>query len=263
MDILAIEPNGPALESLTETIKEAAPGARVHAFADGEAAYDFARTSKCDVAFIETGAAGTGGNSLARRLKEIYPRIDLIFLTDEDHYSIEALGLRGSGYLKKPLTKEMAASELGDLRYPVLEEGEPRVRVKTFGFFEIYVDDRPVSFTHEKTKEFIAYLIDRDALCTNSEVASALWESKVDKSYIRILRKDLNDTFREISAPNILYHVRGRQCIRKDLITCDYYDWKYGLPGSAEAYNGEYMTQYTWAETTHAILGKASAEEES
>jgi hypothetical protein len=42
--------------------------------------------------------------------------------------------------------------------------------------------------------------------------------------------------------------------IRTDLVDCDYYDWKEGKPWAVNAYRGEYMAQYDWAELTHGTL---------
>jgi hypothetical protein len=37
-------------------------------------------------------------------------------------------------------------------------------------------------------------------------------------------------------------------------VDCDYYDWKKGKPWAINAYRGEYMSQYSWAELTHGTL---------
>lgn len=45
-----------------------------------------------------------------------------------------------------------------------------------------------------------------------------------------------------------------RRGIRADRVDCDYYDWKKGKPWAINDYQGEYMTQYSWAEMTHGAL---------
>lgn len=44
---------------------------------------------------------------------------------------------------------------------------------------KVYIDGRPVTFRREKTKEYLAYLVDRGTLCTGEEIAAALWEDSV------------------------------------------------------------------------------------
>lgn len=112
----------------------------------------------------------------------------------------------------------------------------------------------PVAFPRGKTKEYLAYLVDRGSLCTGTEIAAALWEEDVSAAYIRKLRKDLLDIFTAAGCENVLIHEWHRQGIRAELVDCDYYDWKRGLPWAINAYHGEYMSQYGWAELTHGTL---------
>lgn len=38
------------------------------------------------------------------------------------------------------------------------------------------------------------------------------------------------------------------------ILNCDYYDWLEGTASGINAYHGQYMTQYSWAEITNASL---------
>ncbi|MBP3319128.1 MAG: hypothetical protein J6K94_03895, partial [Ruminiclostridium sp.] len=59
-----------------------------------------------------------------------------------------------------------------------LEENRPvRLRVQTFGNFELFVDGQPVVFKYSRTKEIVALLINnRGAQTTNGEIIASLWE---------------------------------------------------------------------------------------
>ena len=46
----------------------------------------------------------------------------------------------------------------------------------------------------------------------------------------------------------------------KGLTPRDYYDLLEGKPGAVDAYNGEYMIQYSWAELTNGELWKKYGE---
>lgn len=166
----------------------------------------------------------------------------------------EAFALHASGYLIKPVSQDSIRAEIRDLRYRISEEATRKVFVRTFGNFEVFIDGYPAKFKHEKTREYLAYLIDRGTLCTNGEIAAALWEKNVDSSYIRRLRKDLYDTFCEAGCSNVLIHRRGLQGIQRENVSCDLYDWESGLPCSIYTYRGEYMAQYSWAELRHASI---------
>ena len=122
----------------------------------------------------------------------------------------------------------------------------------------MFIDGVPVSTLRGKTKEYLAYLVDRGTLCTGAEISAALWTRDVSSAYIRKLRKDLLDTFTAAGCGDVLIHDWHQQGIRTDLVDCDYYDWKRGRPWAINAYHGEYMSQYSWAEMTHGTLEKST-----
>ena len=64
---------------------------------------------------------------------------------------------------------------LENLRYPA-EDVPAGVKVQCFGNFEVFVGGRPLSFKRSKSKELLAYLVDRNgATCTNGEMLAVLW----------------------------------------------------------------------------------------
>ena len=86
-------------------------------------------------------------------------------------------GLHASGYVMKPVTSDKIKHEIDDLRYPIQSVTNNRVRFQTFGNFEVFIDEQPVKFQYSKTRELLAYLVDRNgALTTNNEISNILWE---------------------------------------------------------------------------------------
>ena len=254
MKVFAIDDEPKALRVLCRAIAEAAQDADIRAFdrpADVIAAVESGEMP--DVLFSDAEMPSMSGVELAKTLKLRCPRLNVIFATGFDDYMRDALSIHASGYLKKPITAEDVRAELENLRHPV-SPSPHRVRFQCFGNFEVYIDGHPVTFRREKTKEYLAYLVDRETLCTGAEIGVALWENDVNASYLRTLRKDLIDTFTAAGCADILINAWQRQGIQADLVDCDYYDWKKGKPWAINAYRGEYMTQYSWAELTHAAL---------
>ena len=254
MTIYAVDDEPRALRVLCRAIAEAAPEAALRQFdraAGVLAAVEAGETP--DVLFSDADMPDMSGVELAKALKLRCPKLNVVFATGYDDYMRDALALHASGYLKKPITAEDVRRELDNLRHPV-PSTRKRVRFQTFGSFEVFIDGVPGAFAREKTKEYLAYLVDRGTLCTGAEVAAAIWEEDVTPAYIRKLRKDLVDTFAAAGCGDVLIHEWNRQGIRTDLVQCDYYDWKRGLPQAINAYHGEYMSQYSWAELTHGAL---------
>jgi hypothetical protein len=61
---------------------------------------------------------------------------------------------------------------------------------------------------------------------------------------------DLKKTFSEIGAENILIRRRGAIGVDTSRMDCDYYRFLKGDLQAINAFTGEYMRQYSWAEAT-------------
>ena len=143
--------------------------------------------------------------------------------------------------------------ELEELRRPI---ASPKpLRIQSFGNFEVYAGGKPIAFKYSKTKELLAYLIDRKgALCTLGEVQAVLFEDGGNhESYMKSLRRDLLDTLEAVECEHIISQQRGKLGIVPEEVDCDYYDWCNGKRGG-RVWNGEYMAQYSWSEYTAGVL---------
>jgi len=201
------------------------------------------------------------GLHLAKSLKEIFNKINIIFTTGHSQYAADAFAIHACGYLMKPVTAEAVLEALDYLHHPVSTIPEKRIRMQTFGNFEIYVDDKPLSFSRTKTKELLAYLVmRRGAVCTNSEIIAVIWENKTDSSSLqnqyRHLIHDLTKTLRSVDAEDILMKKRGMIAVLPEMISCDLYDFLAADSAAVNNYMGEFMAQYSWAEFTNAYLEK-------
>ena len=254
MIVIAVDDERFALENLADSIRQASPNAQIHPFRYPEDALDFAKENDLDVAFLDVEMVGMNGVELAERLKLYHPDVNIIFSTGYGHYRDAAFDLHASGYLTKPITPEKVKKELDNLRRPV--QDSKRVRIRAFGNFEVYLDGYPVSFKYSKTKEMLAYLVDRKgALCTNGEIMAILFEDdNGHEAYFRSLRKDLTDALELAGCGEILSQQRGRIGIIPELVDCDYFNWCSGKRSGVNAFQGEYMTQYSWGEYTNAML---------
>lgn len=254
MIVMAVDDERFALENLVEAIGRASSDAQIHRFRYPEDALDFAKENHVDVAFLDVEMIGMNGVELAERLKLYHPDINIIFSTGYGHYRDAAFDLHASGYLTKPITPEKVKKELENLRRPI--RNPKRVRIRAFGNFEVYLDGDPISFKYSKTKEMLAYLVDRKgALCTNGEIMAVLFEDdNGHEAYFRSLRKDLTDILEAAGCSEILSQQRGRIGIVPELVDCDYFNWCSGNRSGSNAFHGEYMTQYSWGEYTNGML---------
>lgn len=260
MNILAADDERMALESLIAAIEVAAPEASVQGFRKSGEALEYARENHCDVAFLDIEMRGMNGLELAKNLKEIQPDINVIFVTGYSQYMGEAFEQHVSGYVLKPVDAERVTKELRNLRFPVEEkEKEHRIQAQTFGNFEMFGDGTPLKFRYSKSKEILAYLIDRrGAAVTTQEICAVLWEDEAVtmsmKSQVRNCITDLRRTFAEYGCEEIVIRKGRDLAVDVDRFECDLYDFLRMDVSAINSYRGEYMTQYSWAEMTLGSL---------
>lgn len=261
MNILAVDDEYHALNMLKDAITSAVRGAVLYVCQDADVALQTARKTTIDVAFLDIHMPEKTGIELARDLKMINPKINIIFATgfSEYNYMKEGLSLRMSGYLLKPITAEAVREEMANLRNPVEWDEKKRVKVITFGNFEVFVDDAPVKFERKQSKEIFAYLVDkRGTSVTYAELAAMLWE---DSDYDRTQQKNLQvyiaslvKSLSAVGAKDII--LKGRQgiLVNTTLIDCDYYRFLQGDVRAINSFTGQYMSAYSWAEFTTGYL---------
>lgn len=256
MNIIAIDDESIALEGMTDTIKKLCPDDLVTGFTTVEPAISYAKENRVDIAFCDIEMFDVNGIEFARQLKEINPRINIIFSTGYREYMEDAFDLYCSGYILKPATEEKIKKQLENLRFAV-EKCNDKVKIKTFGDFEIFIDGTPVKFNYSKTKEFLAILVDKEGrMCTVGNAITLMWEDDLSdhSSYMRNIQSDLIKTLTSFGAGDIVVKQKGAYGIDVSKVKCDLYDFKNGGAAEGDSFHGEYMSQFSWAEDKIPIL---------
>lgn len=133
------------------------------------------------------------------------------------------------------------------------------VRIRTFGYFDVFVDNKPIAFRNEKSKELFALLVDRRGGFVSSEEAiSFLWEDEpanpVTLARYRKVALRLKNLLEEYGISDVVESVNGKRRIATEKVQCDLYDYLSGQDEYAQLFKGSYLTNYSWGETTLAEL---------
>lgn len=259
MNIIAVDDEKLALDTLIDSVEKTVKGANVVGFQKPDDALTYVRENDCGIAFLDIKMRGMTGLELAKRLKDIRRDINIIFVTGYSEYSLDAFRLYASDYLLKPATPDAVKQAMEHLRTPIKPEQTKRVRFQCFGNFEVFADNKPLVFKRIKSKELLAYLVDRmGASVTMGELMTVIWSDGPDtssrQSNLRNLIAELKNVLSEAGVESIILKNRNSIAIDCKAVDCDYYDFLRHIPYAVNAYHGEYMMQYSWAEVTTAVL---------
>lgn len=229
-------------------------------FDNGEDAYHYVKEHRVDLAVMDVQMEGMDGLALGTLFKRERPDIKIIYITGSDEYAKDAVRLKADGYLTKPYSSGELTFCIEAARQKLVKPVR-RIYAKTFGHFDLYVDGQPIMFRSAKAKELLALLIDREGGTVNSDqIIGTLWEDRPNdentqnlcSKIVRTLKKELA----EHQIEDLLITNRGIRCINKELLECDLYQLLAGDEKAAGQYLGEYMMEYSWAESRMASLEK-------
>ena len=231
----------------------------VRGFTRPQDALNWAKENGVDVAVLDIHMPDMSGLKLAEHLRKIDPQISILFITAFSQFALEAYDMHPTGYLLKPFDQARLSREIEYALSIRAAVRISRITVHTFGHFEILVDGKTMNFRRSKSKELLAYLVDRrGAGVTRQDAFATLWE---DRAYDASMQKQLDvvirslrDTLRKYGVGE-LFELKNRMLrIRPELIDCDLYRFLKGEGEALSAYFGEYMSQYAWAANTEARL---------
>ena len=262
MLIFIIDDEPIVLRASKEVVRRAVPDAELKAFESGDDALEYMQTTKeCpDTVFCDIEMPGTNGLDFAIKLKQLSPQSRIVFVTAYSEYALDAFRVHANGYILKPMNAMRVLEEIKQSTEQKAQNSETEtLRIQCFGNFEVFWKGKPLLFARRQTKELLAYLVDRKgALCTSGEIAAAMWEEsnsqKSANTQLRILISDLRHTLANIGMEDLVIRQRGQVGIMADKLNCDYYRMLKGDMDAVNAYHGEYMVQYSWAELTAAQL---------
>lgn len=207
-------------------------------------------------AFLETRIGTASGIDTAAELRQISPRCNIIFITAHPEDALEAFRARPSGFLRKPVSAADIRNELNDLRHPLPGHKTEKLRLVTFGAFTVYGRNNEIlTFSRTLSKEILAYLVDQNGFpVTSKDIASDVLEEpffddRVSKRVSKLILMLMND-LKTAGFPDVVVKQNRQLRLNRDMVDCDLYRMLEGDPDAVNAFRGEYMLQYSWAENS-------------
>ena len=257
MTAIAIDDEQLMLYALEKAVRASEDIEEVAGFTNCDDALDWLEFHSPDVAFLDINMRGINGIGLAEKITALHPDCKIIFCTGYEEYAVSAFRIHASGYLLKPISAEDVQKEIDVIKGRKSEKGI--LKASCFGNFDVSCGGEKLTFRRTKSKEMLAYLIDRNGADVSSkEISAVLWESGTkenNRNYFHQLLLDVRQALEKAGAEDVLKKNGYLYSVDTSKISCDYYSYlRTGLP----EFKGEYMTQYSWADETCGFLWRIS-----
>lgn len=219
-------------------------------------AVDYVKKNFVDAAFLDVRMEAVNGVDLAEKLVAVRPGIKIIFISgyEQDEETIKDR-LNGAllGFCYKPYTEEQLLQYI-NLLYRL--SGQNHVFIRTFGGFDVFIDNIPVRFSSSKSKELLALLVDKKgANLRLGEAAALLWPEK-NAEQGKLLYRDavwrLRLTLKEYHLSELVNFSYAQAAVNINCARCDF--WSYADGTERSGYAGSYMPNYEWSLDTQSML---------
>ena len=106
LKVLCVDDEQLTLRYLVSLCEKTADVAETYGFDRAKKALSWMKDHSCDLAFLDINLPDMDGITLARRIQELHPETDIVFVTGYPQYAADSWTVHPKGYLLKPVTKK-------------------------------------------------------------------------------------------------------------------------------------------------------------
>lgn len=233
----------------------------LYAFFKWKDAVDLLTKTKVNIIFLSVDRAKDDCERRVNTMMKAQPDAHIVFVSKSEAYAYNAFQADVDGYLLKPYGKEEIYSQIMRLKKKFHLCCEKNIYFSTIPRFDLYIDGRLVMINKKKAKEMLALLVDAAGGSVSSDLAiNCLWENRASdegtKALLRMTVKTMRDILRKEGIEYILLENGSVRALDVSRVTSDYFMLLKGVPEAIQKYQGEYMSEYSWAEVSNARLAR-------
>ena len=124
MNIIIADDEPLALEMTCEAVREVCPKANIYPFSKPSRLLEFAKETRCKIAFLDICMRGVSGIDVAKEVNRLCPECGVVFLTAYISYATDVYETRHSYFILKPQLEqrlkaavEKSLAETGERKY--------------------------------------------------------------------------------------------------------------------------------------------------
>ena len=112
LKVLCVDDEKLMLRYLVSLCEKTADVDEIHGFDRAQKALSWMKDHSFDLALLDISMPDMDGITLAKRIRELYPETDIVFVTGYPQYAVDSWAVHPRGYLLKPVTQKDLQEEL-------------------------------------------------------------------------------------------------------------------------------------------------------
>ena len=258
------------LDEIRDTIKGFNELEVIEATTNPNKALEMIKKHDIQLAFLDIEMQGISGISLAEKMIEIKPNIEVVFITAYDNYAYDAFEANAIDYVLKPIRVERLEKTIKKVLKIIKTQKEIKkdeLKVRFFKKFRVFNEEESVRWRTSKDGELLAYLIENVGIPIHKEkLIDKIWADVDLKNALIYLQSSIyriRKLFSKYGYEDTIKYANNSYIIKDIDIDCDlwrfnkYLNKKYILSDANiseyekifELYVGDYLEEdaYVWA----------------
>ncbi|OPJ63744.1 response regulator [Clostridium oryzae] len=210
------------------------------------------------LAFIDVDMPEMDGITLAEKLMEKNPKINIVFITAYDQYAVKAFDVNALDYIMKPINIKRFNVMIEKVKNKINfieHNGTSTLTIKCFDDLLVNIDGTPVKWGRSKAEELFALLLmNLDSYVHKDVIIEYLWPKYEKHRALPILQTTVYKTrkiFAELKDKVSLDYSGNKYCLIIRNAQCDYIEFNKALAN----YTSEDETTYGAVEEAANIFG--------
>lgn len=112
LNVVCVDDEEQMLQHLVSLCEKSTGIADIQGFNRAKKALAWVKDHPCDLALLDINMPDMNGITLAKRIRELRPETEIVFVTGHSQYALDSWAVHPKGYLLKPVTKKVLQEEL-------------------------------------------------------------------------------------------------------------------------------------------------------
>lgn len=267
--VLLIDDEQNALDYLEMMLNPYSDVQIIGTYRDVDSAFQQLINEEVDVVFLDIELGPVHGIDVAEKLVELYPKLEIVFVTAYHKFAVDAFELNVVDYLLKPVLTKRLEVTIERVRGKLIKNGrqigqlaksKEKFYATTFGSFHLFDEKQEiVKWRTKKGKELVALLWrHRDLPVSKKCIIDTLWPNMAYDKAIILLYTTIYQARKALRGQDMINPIKlvGEDYLLQIDISSDFEEFEkiihapknsVTIKRSLELFQDDFLQEYDWA----------------